>query len=53
MKEIPKTVDGYNDQVEGRNSVKELLKSGRDVNKLYIQKGERHGSIIEIVKIAK
>lgn len=43
----------YNDQIEGRNSVIELLKSGKDINKLYIQKGERHGSIIEIVKIAK
>ena len=53
MKEIPKTVDNYNDQVEGRNSVTELLKSGRDINKLYIQKGEKHGSIIEIINIAK
>ena len=43
----------YTDQVEGRNSVIELLKSGKDINKLYIQKGERHGSITEIIKIAK
>lgn len=41
------------DIIEGRNSVKELLKSGRDINKLYIQKGERHGSIREIVALAK
>ena len=40
-------------QIEGRNSVIELLKSGKDINKLYIQKGERHGSINEIIKLAK
>lgn len=41
------------DQVEGRNSVTELLKSGKDINKLYMQKGEKHGSINEIIKLAK
>ena len=41
------------DLIEGRNSVIELLKSGKDINKLYVQKGERHGSITEILKIAK
>ena len=41
------------DQVEGRNSVTELLKSGKDINKLYVQKGEKHGSINEIIKLAK
>ena len=40
-------------QVEGRNSVIELLKSGKDINRLYIQKGEKHGSILEIIKLAK
>lgn len=41
------------DQVEGRNSITELLKSGKDINKLYVQKGEKHGSINEIIKLAK
>lgn len=41
------------DQVEGRNSVTELLKSGKNINKLYVQKGEKHGSINEIIKLAK
>lgn len=41
------------DQVEGRNSITELLKSGKDINKLYVQKGERQGSINEIIKLAK
>ena len=43
----------YNDQVEGRNSVLELLESGRDVNKIFIQSGEKHGSINKIIAIAK
>ena len=32
---------------------KELLKSGKDINKLYIQKGEKSGSINEIYALAK
>ena len=35
----------YEDQIEGRNSVLELLESGKDVNKIYVAKGEKHGSI--------
>lgn len=40
-------------KVEGRNAVIELLKSGKPINKIYILKGERQGSINEIIKIAK
>jgi len=43
----------YEDIIEGRNAVIELLKSGKDINKLFIQKGERHGSINEIIGMAK
>ncbi len=43
----------YDDQIEGRNSVIELLESGRDVNKIFIQSGERHGSINKIIAMAK
>lgn len=32
----------YNDQIEGRNPVLELLKSGKDINKIFVSKGERH-----------
>ena len=39
--------------IVGRNPVMELLKSGRDVEKLYIQKGEREGSITKIFAEAK
>lgn len=43
----------YEDIVEGRNSVLELLSSDRDINKVLIQKGERHGSINKIIAQAK
>lgn len=43
----------YDDQVEGRNSVLELLESGKDINKIFVTKGERHGSINKILAVAK
>ena len=43
----------FDDQIEGRNSVLELLESGRDINKIYIQAGEKHGSIYKIIAMAK
>ena len=43
----------YEDIVAGRNAVMELLKSEKDINKLYIEHGERHGSINEIIAKAK
>ena len=43
----------YVDQIEGRNSVLELLNSDRDINKILIAKGEKHGSINKIIAIAK
>lgn len=43
----------YEDQVEGRNPVIELLESGKDINKIYVAKGEKHGSITKIIAKAK
>lgn len=43
----------YDDQVEGRNSVFELLESGKDINKIFVTKGEKHGSINKIIAMAK
>lgn len=43
----------FEDQVEGRNSVLELLDSGKDINKIYIEKGEKQGSIHKIIAKAK
>ena len=42
----------FDDQVEGRNAVLELLESGKDINKIYITKGEKKGSINKIIAIA-
>lgn len=43
----------YEDLVYGRNAVLELLKSDKDINKIFIEKGEKHGSINEIIARAK
>ncbi len=53
MQKENKVKDEYQDQVEGRNSVLELLESGKDINKIFIEKGERQGSINKIIAIAK
>ena len=42
-----------NDKIEGRNPVSEALKSGRSIDKIYVKKGDRHGSIIPIIRMAK
>lgn len=46
--------DGELDEcvVVGRNAVKELLSGGRDVEKIYIQSGDREGSINLLLGIA-
>lgn len=41
--EIPESV------IVGRNAVRELLKTDRTVDKLFVQRGEREGSIVVIV----
>ncbi|MBO4422790.1 MAG: 23S rRNA (guanosine(2251)-2'-O)-methyltransferase RlmB [Clostridia bacterium] len=38
--------------VFGRNAVSELLKSGRDVDKVFVQRGQREGSITTIAATA-
>ena len=43
----------YEDVVAGRNAVLELLKSDKDINKIFIERGEKHGSINEIIAKAK
>ncbi len=35
--------------VIGRNAVRELLSSGRSIDKIFVQKGEREGSIVVLV----
>lgn len=40
-------------QIEGRNAVLELLESDKDINKIFVQAGEKHGSIMKIISKAK
>ena len=37
----------------GRNSVRELLESGRDIEKIYVNEGEREGSILSLIAEAR
>ncbi len=53
MKEIRDKREEYEDQVEGRNAVLELLESTKDINKIFIEKGEKQGSINKIIAKAK
>ncbi len=39
--------------IEGRNPVIEILKSGRDVDKILVAKGNKEGSIHKIIAMAK
>ena len=49
----PKEERKFDDQIEGRNSVLELLESGKDINKIFVTRGEKHGSINKIIAIAR
>ena len=40
-------------QLEGRNAVLEVLKSGRDIEKIIVQKGNVEGTIRRIAGLAK
>ena len=52
-KKEPVLEKNYDDQVEGRNSVLELLESGKDINKIFVTRGEKHGSINKIIAKAR
>ncbi len=38
--------------VSGRNAVRELLLGERDIDKIFVQRGEREGSIVQLVAMA-
>lgn len=38
--------------ISGRNAVRELLAGGRDIEKIYVQSGEREGSVNQLIGIA-
>ena len=43
----------HNDIIAGRNAVREALLSGRAIDSVLIAKGERTGSLVPIIKLAK
>lgn len=45
--------DYYINLIEGRNPVLEALKSGREIDKLFIQSGQLEGSIRQIIALAR
>ena len=53
MKKLEREEKDYEDIVAGRNAVLELLKSDKDINKIFVERGEKHGSIKEIIAKAK
>lgn len=48
---MPQTENGVNEisAIFGRNAVLELIRSGRSIDKLFVRKGDREGSITRIV----
>lgn len=53
IKEIKSSESESVSKIEGRNSVIELLKSDREINKVLIAKGDKQGSINDIIKLCK
>lgn len=43
----------FTDKIEGRNPVIEALSSGRPIDKILVQNGEKHGSVLKILAMAK
>ncbi len=41
------------DLIEGRNPILEALKSGREIDKILVSRGDKNGSIIKIISEAK
>lgn len=45
--------DNTTNRIEGRNPVIEALKSGRTIDKIFIQSGEKNGSVKKIIALAR
>ena len=48
-KPLPKKAEAAEGAVVGRNALRELLASGKDIDKIFVQRGEREGSIKVLV----
>ena len=51
--EAQEEVVGEIDKLEGRNPILEALKANRTINKIFVSKGEREGSIRQIIAMAR
>lgn len=51
--EVKEPADNGCDRLEGRNPILEALRAGRTFNKILVAKGEREGSIKQIMAIAR
>ena len=40
-------------RLEGRNPVMEALRSNRPIDKIYVQNGEKNGSVLKILSLAR
>ena len=49
----PERTEVNESAVSGRNAVRELLASGRDIEKIYVQTGEREGSVNLLLGMAQ
>ena len=50
---MPEKNTDQNELIIGRNPITEALKSGRELNQLFVARGERSGSIGKIIALAK
>ncbi len=53
MKEMNENAEREKDIVYGRNAVAEALKSGRPIDTIYVQRGERAGSVVALIAKAR
>ena len=46
-------MQNYDDIIEGRNAVSEYIKSGKQIDKIYVRRGDNKGSIIPLIASAR
>ncbi len=50
---MAQTDENVQNRIEGRNPVLEALKSGREIDKILVQSGEKNGSLKKIIAVAR
>lgn len=50
---MARTDENVQNRIEGRNPVLEALKSGREIDKILVQSGEKNGSLKKIIAVAR